>query len=701
MAGNSAQYVIDIAATMSGGEQTSAELDRLSETLMGSGKGAAQFQVAIKSLSDQLSAAQTVSASAAQALADGRMEYASLEKAALQAARAVARAAAKGPVSPQLQSDLDAAKSALDRYSVTMRGLEDDADRAASAEKALAGQLGNVRKLSAHVDRSLAGQAESLAKVQGALSSVGGPVGRLGQLLIAPQKGFADLSQVMGSANATALIAAAGLGILVAAVAALTAAVVVGAVKVASWAVGLADSARSAGLAREAVEALNPGIAALRGEIDATSALTGQSSASLRALAKSLQDAKVSAADMPAALRAAAMAESALGQGGAQQFIDSIREGKVAVSKLAAETQAKLGGVVARQMLGLDAQSNRFRSNIAALFGGLNIDPVLGGMQTLVALFDKTEASGRAVEFLFTKIFQPLIDQAQNAAYVVEAFALGFLIGLTKIYIAAKPVIAAVSELFGFDDTSLADVLTLAKNAGELFAKAFVVVATIITGVIALFGAITAVAMAFEGAIFAVIAAVATLSAKLLGALGQALTAVRGYFASINWSEIGTNIMLGIARGITGAAGAVLSAIGGAVNAAIGKAKAMLGIASPSKVFAEIGDYTGQGFAVGVEGQQEAAQSAMASLVEPPTSALQSVDAGAAAAAPVAASVAEAAAPAVTLPTKPSTSLDLHGATFNFYGVKDAEDAERSFGEMLTRLLEGDASQLGAEVAPV
>ena len=52
-------------------------------------------------------------------------------------------------------------------------------------------------------------------------------------------------------------------------------------------------------------------------------------------------------------------------------------------------------------------------------------------------------------------------------------------------------------------------------------------------------------------------------------------------------------------------------------------------------------------------------------------------------------------------PTKPSTSLDLHGATFNFYGVKDAEDAERSFGEMLTRLLEGDASQLGAEVAPV
>ena len=298
------------------------------------------------------------------------------------------------------------------------------------------------------------------------------------------------------------------------------------------------------------VEALNPGIAALRGEIDATSALTGQSSASIRALAKSLQDAKVSAADMPAALRAAAMAEAALGQGGAQEFIASIREGKTAVSKLAAETQAKLGGVVARQMLGLEAQSNRFRSNIASLFGGLNIDPVLGGMQTLVALFDKTEASGRAIEFLFGKVFQPLIDQAQNAAYVVEAFALGFLIGLTKIYIAAKPVIAAVSELFGFDDTSLADVLNLAKNAGELFAKAFVVAAAILTGVITLFGAITAVAMAFEGAIFAVIAAVATLSAKLLGALGEALTAVRSYFASINWSEIGTNIMLGIARGI-------------------------------------------------------------------------------------------------------------------------------------------------------
>jgi hypothetical protein len=43
-------------------------------------------------------------------------------------------------------------------------------------------------------------------------------------------------------------------------------------------------------------------------------------------------------------------------------------------------------------------------------------------------------------------------------------------------------------------------------------------------------------------------------------------------------------------------------------------------------------------------------------------------------------------------------SLNLSGATFTFNGVKDAETAEARFGEVLMRLLEGDAAQLGAMV---
>lgn len=66
--------------------------------------------------------------------------------------------------------------------------------------------------------------------------------------------------------------------------------------------------------------------------------------------------------------------------------------------------------------------------------------------------------------------------------------------------------------------------------------------------------------------------------------------------------SIGSNIIQGLVDGITGAAGRVISAIGGVVNDAIGWAKGLLGIASPSKVFAEIGDFTMQGMEEGING---------------------------------------------------------------------------------------------------
>jgi hypothetical protein len=42
------------------------------------------------------------------------------------------------------------------------------------------------------------------------------------------------------------------------------------------------------------------------------------------------------------------------------------------------------------------------------------------------------------------------------------------------------------------------------------------------------------------------------------------------------------------------------------------------------------------------------------------------------------------------------SSVDLSGATFNFYGVKDAESSVSAFEEALTRVLEGDAIAVGA-----
>ena len=66
-------------------------------------------------------------------------------------------------------------------------------------------------------------------------------------------------------------------------------------------------------------------------------------------------------------------------------------------------------------MLGLEAQSARLQKNLAATFGGLDIEQSLVGLSVLVGLFDKSTASGQAMQMLFESIFQPLIDQAENA----------------------------------------------------------------------------------------------------------------------------------------------------------------------------------------------------------------------------------------------------------------------------------------------
>lgn len=66
-------------------------------------------------------------------------------------------------------------------------------------------------------------------------------------------------------------------------------------------------------------------------------------------------------------------------------------------------------------------------------------------------------------------------------------------------------------------------------------------------------------------------------------------------------TSIGSNIIQGMVNGVTGAADQLISAVKGAVDDAIGAAKNLLGIKSPSRVFRQIGRYTMQGAALGVD----------------------------------------------------------------------------------------------------
>jgi hypothetical protein len=784
MAGN-AEYAIDIAANLTG-DETLAELDALTSELTGAGKGAEFFQQAIQRVSRDLAAASAASSAAAAALATGNAEYRKLEAAADQAAKTVEKLGLKGDV--MSRAYLEAAKAssdasgALASQASKLTGLEAAAKAASASEEKLSATMRGVTRLSAHVDKSISGQAESYEKLGSALGSVGGPLGTLGQGVVRPLQGFSKLSASIGAANAAAVIGVVGFAALAAAVVAVTAAVVVGAVKVAAWAVSLGDARRSAELTIDALQVMQPELVGLSGTISDVSEETGINATELNKLAGALLKAGKSADQMDDALRAAANAEVALGKGSsaaymtlvqsatdAQKAVDEaaaksggavdkkltkkLDEANAAVSSFERKAVTGLGGVVARQMQGIDAQSAKLSSNLGGIFGDLNIDPVLQGLSVLVGLFDKNSVAGRALKFLFESIFQPLIDNAKDAATVVEAFYLGFLIGATKLYIMLKPAIKAVSEFFGFEDTSLLDLLGLAKGAGETLAY-------VVAGLAVLFGGALVVSLIAAAAVFGPLIAAVYVAIKafgflidagvavynylsnvsfmqlasdiltglfavfsqapgtILGFFMSAITGVVAYLTGINLASIGTNIMMGMVQGITAGIGAVVSAVKNAMSSAISAAKSILGIHSPSSVFSD--DIMQDGVVAGaVQGAEDGADDVAGAyetmLAVPPANdvvpdpaeqlkqAQLSGDTAAIARLQSAPSVADADAPHAPgggdAGGGGGGGPDLSGSTFIFQGLPDAKGAIDAFEEMLAAAIQGDAAKLGAAAA--
>lgn len=75
------------------------------------------------------------------------------------------------------------------------------------------------------------------------------------------------------------------------------------------------------------------------------------------------------------------------------------------------------------------------------------------------------------------------------------------------------------------------------------------------------------------------------------------ITNIKNAFTSINWGSIGSNIISGIAKGLTASAGVIVSAAKNAAKKALDSAKSFLGIHSPSTVFR---DQVGKNMALGM-----------------------------------------------------------------------------------------------------
>ena len=454
---------------------------------------------------------------------------------------------------------------------------------------------GGLDALTEAAEESAMSQQQLLDVLKGTLGPLGGVFEKAGLV-----------SKGLGGMSVVAVAAAAAFFML-------AAAVVAGLARLTAFALASADAARSAALTVAAVSRTSESLSNLATILPSVQAATGLAAGDLTDLAKQLAAAGVSAADMPAALRAVATAESALGKGGASELIEQMKAGKKTASELAAEMDQKFGGIVKAKLLSLDAQTARFHESLGQLFAGINLDKFLGGLDQVLSLFGQTTATGRALRTLFTTIFQPLFDGAASVAPYVKAAFQGIVIGALQIAIVVAKVRAAISSAFGGSlgsIVSLSTVLKVAKVAamalGVVFAAAGVMMGATVA-VISLFGAVAmTVFRVISGAVGVVIDVftglyngVSSVVAGIGAALSGALSAVLGFVGG--FASAGANLVSGLVSGVLGGASAVINAILAPIKGGVAAVKSFLGIASPSKLMASMGGHTAAGFAVGLD----------------------------------------------------------------------------------------------------
>ena len=290
-----------------------------------------------------------------------------------------------------------------------------------------------------------------------------------------------------------------------------------------------------------------------------------------------------------------------------------ILRGQVSVDKgleaMAKAAQDKFGKTVAAQMLSLDTQIKKLKENFSALFGGVNLEPLLAGLKMITSLFDQNTVTGRTLKLMIESLFSPLMKQASSVFPLIRAFLQGIIIGMLLIEIVVLKVRKAILEAFGGGGSKIdwvrvvlvatISAVVLATMAATALAAVFVVLG--VSAFVALFPTI-----ALFGALVVAIYFVV-----------KAVRAVKDRLASVDLGGAAANMVGSFIAGITSRIGSVVSAMMDLGGAAAQALKSALGIASPSKVALDAAQNVTTTFAGKIEDGSGDAQADMASMVNP------------------------------------------------------------------------------------
>lgn len=175
--------------------------------------------------------------------------------------------------------------------------------------------------------------------------------------------------------------------------------------------------------------------------------------------------------------------------------------------------------------------------------------------------------------------------------------------GVKLILSLVSGVLNTVGQLMAAGGDLMIKLLSkLGSFAGQMLTKGMSLVGQLVQGALAKVGAIGSAAVTLMNKF---ISKVSEQGKKAMNAAkGVGKKVVDG--AKSVWDAMkgaGKNLVDGLISGISNMGESAINAITGVVGGVVKKAKSMLKIKSPSRVFMQIGEYTGEGLVIGMDGQ--------------------------------------------------------------------------------------------------
>jgi hypothetical protein len=564
----------------------------------------------------------------------------------------------------QLRAKIEASQDAVKNYGAAMRSLRGASDEVKSARTQLKAKVEAERDAVSRANLQLLKQGttyEHLAKqmraakaekakdeaaskaTAAAIGKIGGPAAEVRDRLESLKSVFAGMTTAEGAmaVGATALVAAVAAAAV--AVVGLTAAVVAGTIAFAKFVVEGANAARTMGLMREAAVGSAANANALGHQVDFLAQKLATPKAELNELAltmtRSLYGTRVGGQGIIDTFNAVGQASEAMGKQAGAQLQSIIERGKTwgrmgigrfelqgtgitfedvagNLSKqlkiglndarfqlLAGWTDVNQGAkairdavekrfaaINLRKMLDFDVIKAKFHETLAALTTGVNVEPLLRAFQSVTDLFTDNTVAGAALKEIVTDLGNELVGGAAGGADLARK--------------AIKQLIIWTYE---------ADIAFIKWRRGLLDTKSkFLGLISVNDVVMAIKVSLGAVGVALAAATIGVGVLVAAFA--LVGKAVNWITDLQDTIANFGdrmregASGIGKALIEGITSGISNAWNALKSAIGTVAENVKSTFKNLLGIHSPSKVFAGYGKQTVEGYAQGVEAKQGSAQ---------------------------------------------------------------------------------------------